>query len=124
MLTVRSQEEWLRSCEAHWAERDPHEAPRDEEHAVHMKIRRFLRAANFGSYTFHAERFARAYQRHVDAVKRYFAARPDDLLVLDIAAGEGWEKLAPFLGAEAPDAPFPPKGRALSEKQAQLEVDD
>jgi 3'(2'), 5'-bisphosphate nucleotidase len=29
------------------------------------------------------------------------------LLVLDITAGEGWEKLCPFLGKPIPDIPFP-----------------
>ena len=32
---------------------------------------------------------------------------PDRLLVMDIPAGDGWEKLCPFLGVPIPDAPFP-----------------
>jgi hypothetical protein len=45
-------------------------------------------------------------QQH-DRVLRYFAGRPGDLLVMDVAAGDGWEKLAPFLGCEVPSSPFP-----------------
>jgi 3'(2'), 5'-bisphosphate nucleotidase len=37
----------------------------------------------------------------------YFKDRPQDLLVIDVTAGEGWEKLCPFLGKPTPDIPFP-----------------
>ena len=40
-------------------------------------------------------------------VRRYFSNRPDDLLELNIAGGQGWEALCPFLGLAAPDQPFP-----------------
>ena len=40
-------------------------------------------------------------------VRAYFAGRPDDLLVLDVVGGEGWEKLCPFLGLEPPAEAFP-----------------
>lgn len=35
------------------------------------------------------------------------AIAPGDLLVIDICAGERWEKLCPYLGCEAPDISFP-----------------
>ena len=128
VLTVREREGWLRSCETHWSGRSAHEPVEDAEHDVHMQVRRFLRAAVYGSYEFHPERFVRAYERHVRAVMHHFRDRPGDLLVLDITRGEGWEKLAPFLGRAIPDAPFPHKGKRLSEKKAEkmenLEVDD
>jgi hypothetical protein len=125
VLTVRDEEGWLKSCENHWASRPAfQEAPppgKDvgpEEHRTHMEIRRFLRAAVYASYDFHRERFLRAYRRHVEAVKAYFADRPDDLLVLAIAHGEGFEKLAPFLGVPTPNQPFPHKGKRLGERLA------
>jgi hypothetical protein len=40
-------------------------------------------------------------------VHDYFRERPDDLLVLNICAGEGWERLCPFLGQDVPGIPFP-----------------
>ena len=40
-------------------------------------------------------------------ILKYFADRPDDLLVINIIAGEGWEKLCPFLGISVPNKPFP-----------------
>mgnify|MGYP001166945340 CR=1 FL=1 len=42
---------------------------------------------------------------------RYFARRPGDFLVINIPAGEGWEKLCPFLGVPVPDLPFPFRNR-------------
>jgi hypothetical protein len=40
-------------------------------------------------------------------VKDYFRDRPDDLLVMNICAGEGWEKLCPFLEMPVPKVKFP-----------------
>lgn len=128
VLTVRDEESWLQSCRNHWAGRPAHEDGDGEEHRVHMEVRRFLRAAVYASYDFDEERMRRAYRRHVDRVKRHFAGRPDDLLVLDIVGGQGWEELASFLGVDVPEQPFPMKGKRqaerVAEKHANLEVDD
>ncbi|OON83026.1 hypothetical protein B1H18_01510 [Streptomyces tsukubensis] len=50
------------------------------------------------------------YRDHVRRLTEYFAGRQDDLLVLDVAGGEGYEKLAPFLGTAVPDQAFPHRG--------------
>ena len=42
---------------------------------------------------------------------RHFRGRPGEFLVINIPAGEGWEKLCPFLGVPVPDLPFPFKNR-------------
>jgi hypothetical protein len=36
-------------------------------------------------------------------VKDYFEHRKSDILFIDITAGEGYEKLNPFLGLEVPE---------------------
>lgn len=46
-------------------------------------------------------------------VKEYFRDRPDDLLVMNICAGEGWEKLCPFLGLSIPKVKFPHEFKTL-----------
>jgi hypothetical protein len=61
----------------------------------------------YGVHQFHEARLRRVYERHVREVQAYFSARPDDLLVLNITSGEGWEKLCPFLERPLPRAPFP-----------------
>jgi hypothetical protein len=52
------------------------------------------------------------YNGHNRDVLAHFAGRPDDLLVMDLAKGDGWETLAPFLGKPVPDAPFPHANKA------------
>jgi hypothetical protein len=42
------------------------------------------------------------YKVHED-VTSYFKDRPDDLLTMNICAGDGWDVLCPFLGYEIPD---------------------
>jgi hypothetical protein len=58
------------------------------------------------------EIFLERYKRHNREVREYFGGRPDDLLVMDLAAGDGWEKLCPFLGKDVPEAPFPHANKA------------
>lgn len=106
ILTVHDIDSWLGYCAAEWT------APVADEIAwcpVRRGVQQFLWAAVYGSYEFNEERFRRVYQRHVEDVIRYFAERTRDLLVLDIFAGDGYERLAPFLGAPTPRVPFPEK---------------
>ena len=44
---------------------------------------------------------------HYSERKKYFKDRPDDLLVMNICNGEGWEKLCPFLNKPIPNVSFP-----------------
>ncbi len=123
VLTVRDEESWLRSCENHWTGRDAF-APADTDgKATHMEVRRFLRAAVYGSYEFEPERFRHVYRKHVDDVRRYFADKPGKLLELDVVGGAGWEPLCAYLGRPIPDQPFPHKGGVLSARLL-AEVDD
>jgi hypothetical protein len=88
ILTTRNEEDWLRSREKHATanqERTGYDGPLltvDREAWMHER------------------------NEHHAKVAEYFKAR-DDLLVFDVAAGDGWEKLAPFLGRKPPTRPFP-----------------
>ena len=103
VLTVRDKEPWLRSVEDHWKF--------SEEWAQrHLPFRRFtyfIHAAVYGTYAFERERFSFVYDQHVRSVMEYFSNRPEDLLVLDVCRGEGYEKLCPFLGLSVIDEAFP-----------------
>lgn len=105
VLTVRAKEDWLGSMEEHWRGKSL-VIPGYEDTSA-MRVRGLLRAAVFGCYEFNQERLARIYDDHFARVCAYFGDRPEDLLILDIVGGEGWEKLAPFLGYAPPDVPFP-----------------
>jgi hypothetical protein len=99
ILTVREMNSWLRSVENNadalrlWRSRLP---------AVPV-----LHRALYGTAEFDPVKFADAYRKHVDSVKAYFSKRPQDLLIMNICGGEGWEKLCPFLERQVPDRPFP-----------------
>jgi hypothetical protein len=43
-------------------------------------------------------RFREVYTAHNQAVRAYFANRPNDFLEMDIEKGDGWNKLCGFLG--------------------------
>ncbi len=98
ILTVRNQDAWLDSCERHFW---PGQILKGENwiNQLHRDI--------YGSIDFDRERFYRAYQAHKREVRDYFAERPQDLLLMDLARGDGWEKLCAFLDKPLPEQPFP-----------------
>ena len=118
VLTIRDKDGWLQSCENHWHNRPAFKDAETPEEENYLKMRQLLRAAIFGCYNFVPERFFWVYDRHVREVMTYFRNRPDDLLVINIADGEGFEKLAPFLNRPIPAEPFPHKGGVLSARMA------
>jgi hypothetical protein len=56
--------------------------------------------------------YVRRFEIHNTEVMNHFEHRPQDLLILDLAKGNGWELLCPFLGADIPDVPFPHANQA------------
>ena len=105
ILTIRDKKKWLESLKRHWEDRPPYDDPKQTE--THLKIRRFLRAAVYGIYTYNEQRLSNVYDVYHRNVLDYFKERPEDLLVIDITNGEGWEKLCPFFGKTQLEAPFP-----------------
>lgn len=95
ILTVRELDSWLDSCAGHFS-----------RHSWGRKIDQ-LNVDLYGSTSFDRDLFAMAYEKHMADVKYYFLDRPDDLLIMDIINGDGWEKLCPFLGVPIPGFPFP-----------------
>jgi hypothetical protein len=58
------------------------------------------------------ETYIRRYESHNAAVLAHFENRPNDLLVMNLAAGDGWAQLCAFLGKQVPATPFPHLNRA------------
>ena len=98
ILTVRELNGWLNSCRKQF-NRQAVETRSDVVNQLFRDI--------YDTPFFEEEKFTRGYQRFVERVLDYFRNRPDDLLVMDITAGEDWEKLCPFLSKDIPDQPFP-----------------
>jgi hypothetical protein len=99
VLTVREIDDWLPSMEYALAS-GPSSDPKFYDVSV---MRRMLL---FETVLPDREKFIAAYHRHMEDVRRYFRGRAD-LLEMNISAGEGWEKLCPFLGLPVPPVPFP-----------------
>ena len=92
ILTTRSPDPWIGSVVRHFGNRS-------------SAARRWIYGVGYpkGNELTYLSR----YRQHNQEVVDYFRERPRDLLLLDITAGEGWEKLCPFLGVTVPAIPFP-----------------
>lgn len=100
IYTVRDRKSWLESCARHFSGKPA--SPEDEA----------LRIAIYGTTGFDHVLFEQAYERHEQRVLSHFRGREDDLLTMEICAGEGWERLCAFLDREVPEQPFPRQNRA------------
>ncbi len=123
VLTTRDEASWLRSCKKIWRDEAGLARMRRLDPAI-VEAERMLRARVYGSTSFDAARFLEVRRAHHARVETIFRDEPHRLLRLDLPAGDGWERLAPFLGVPTPTQPFPHKGRKTSDKLANLEIDD
>ena len=103
ILTVRAPEKWLASALTHFG-------------ANTTPMREWIygagRGGPRGNETVYLDRFT----RHNRDVLEYFRERPDDLLVMNITEGDGWDKLCPFLGVAGRSRPFPRENTAKRRK--------
>ena len=97
ILTVRTPEEWIRSLVGHFGTTD-------------TPMRAWIYGV--GHPQGHETLYLKRYEQHNRDVQAHFKHRPADLLVMDFAAGDGWEKLCPFLGCKIPKSPFPHVNKA------------
>jgi hypothetical protein len=117
ILTLRDLEAWWKSTQIHFNEVAPvpehprvlrrlaakwGAARREDEHDI---FRRNLRNRIYGSTVATEFICKKTFVEHNQLV--IATIPPEKLLVMDICAGEGWEKLCPFLGVPAPDTAFP-----------------
>lgn len=98
ILTVRDVERWLLSMRR----------VQKVRLIVRMipKTNQLFREAFGENYLYDEAAMRAKFLKHIQEVTAYFAGR-NNLLVMDFAAGDGWEKLCRFLGRPVPDTPFP-----------------
>ena len=103
ILTIRPTEVWLTSAVRHFGTGE-------------TAMRTWIYGVGYPKGN--EEIYAARYEQHNREVMAYFQERPNDLLVLNFAEGDGWEKLCPFLGHEIPEIPFPHanKGRLFGQR--------
>ena len=94
ILTIRPVEKWIASQLRHFGEAE-------------TPMRRWIYGDHAGSPAGNEAIYTARYNQHNAEVMAYFRDRPDDLLVMDVTAGDGWEKLCPFLGRPVPSIGFP-----------------
>ncbi len=63
------------------------------------------------------ELYLERYRNHNLEVLAYFAERQQDLLVMDLTKGDGWEPLCRFLGVDVPVIDFPHANKAADREQ-------
>jgi hypothetical protein len=102
VLSMRSSESWIRSIVGHFGRAE-------------TPMRRWIYGA--GDPIGNEQTYVRRYEAHNAEVRAYFAQRPNDLLMMDLTAGDGWAKLCAFLGRTAPALPFPHEMSAERRKQ-------
>lgn len=99
ILTTRNEDNWLRSAKGYFRNR-PNKA-----------IRTWI--YGYSAHHINDSIYLNRYRRHQTLVKKYFENREEDLLVMDIEAGDGWEKLCPFLNKPIINLPFPKQNKNL-----------
>jgi hypothetical protein len=92
ILTERDDDSWLRSARRHF---------KNTEIALHEWL--YGRGRLIGNEKLYLDR----YRRHNSEVREYFAGRPDEFLVMNLAEGDGWAVLCGFLGYPVPQQLFP-----------------
>ncbi len=134
VLTVREEQDWLRSCERHWARAS--RRPRQRTGlaiAARRARRRFSRDSVpdhweyvalindhiFGvDRSFDPDRLLARRASYESDVREHFNGRQENLLVLDICAGQGWPELCAFLGVPERSEPFPRTNVLADRKQS------
>jgi hypothetical protein len=104
ILTVRNVEDWLRSTKK--------KIHKSEPIPLNASGSQWLRTATYGIVNWNREVYRDRYLAHSAAVIDYFR-ESNDLLVIDICSGEGWDKLCPFLEKEIPSVKFPTSIEAI-----------
>jgi 3'-phosphoadenosine 5'-phosphosulfate (PAPS) 3'-phosphatase len=98
ILTIRDAEGWLKSCKKQFTQKLA-----DKQNEAHNQLFMDL----YGCTVYDEQKFRAGYDRFVDGVQEYFKGRPGKLLIMNVAAGDGWETLCPFLNKPVPGIPFP-----------------
>jgi hypothetical protein len=102
ILTLRPSGQWIKSVVNHFDEKE-------------TPMREWI--YGIGRPKGNEDVYIRRYERHNREVLEYFKDRSEQLLVLDITAGEGWTKLCPFLGEQIPAISFPCANTASDREQ-------
>lgn len=92
ILTLRSEEKWIKSLVNHFGN-------------THTEMRRWI--YGYGDPIGNEDVYLKIYREHNKAVQEYFKNREQDLLIVSWERGDEWEKICSFLDKPIPKIPFP-----------------
>jgi len=108
ILTTRDVEKWIKSCEWFFSkEKAILDAKKRKRKNLLSQQQQILRTKLYGSEFFDKESYLKGFLLHHVDVKQYFINRPDDLLIMNIGKGDGYNVLCPFLGKKLIRKKFP-----------------
>lgn len=123
ILTVRDENDWLKSVEGLW------DYKRNSTRYMWdiYPFSNHIHTALYGQKHFDPVVFLNRYRRHNADVKEYFKDRPDDLLVLDIdqdfdETDNKWPELCKFLKLPVPTVPYPIHNKTQHRIEAQMQL--
>jgi hypothetical protein len=103
ILTTRDEAKWIESVENHWShDYNKYRHSWDTDPFTH-RVHKLL----YGQKHFDATIFLNRFRRHNAEVLAHFRTRPRDLLVMNVDAGDGWQKLCGFLEQPIPKLDYP-----------------
>lgn len=92
ILSLRDESAWLKSAARHFSD-------------TYVPLHEWLYGE--GVLQKNVAQYLERFRRHNHEVRDYFHGREDDLLIMNLQAGDEWEELCTFLGQERPNRPFP-----------------
>jgi hypothetical protein len=92
ILTIRNEQKWIKSMVNYFGKEN-------------TPMREWI--YGFGCPKGNEKIYLERYRKHNKEVIEYFKNRPDDLLILSLERGDGWNELCNFLKVPVPDKPFP-----------------
>ena len=99
ILLIRKPESWIKSQVTHFGTKE-------------TPMRKWIYGV--GCPLGNEEIYLKRYNDHNEEVLAYFKDRPDSLVIMDLAKGDGWDKLCPFLNCKIPSGSFPHANKAQS----------
>jgi hypothetical protein len=97
ILMLRDSDSWIRSQVKHFGHKE-------------TPMRKWIYGV--GCPEGNEDIYVKRFEDHTKEVENYFKGRPQDLLIMDLAKGDGWEKLCPYLGEDIPNTSFPHANKA------------
>lgn len=92
ILTIRSNESWLRSIKNHCGHR-------------HSEMREFI--YGYGNPIGNERIYLERYKKHNSDVLKYFQDRPEDILIIDWSKEKDWTRICSFLNCKPPNDRLP-----------------